>query len=599
MRLTKKRLRFFFLNMFYRNLWVQIAAFIIIIVSIPIAFLGILMINNSQKAVKDSISNSCKQIVVRAAAEVELFIKNPEDILVSIAAIMSRVFDDTWKQETILVELVLDNPVFNRVFSVNMSGDIIADSDFAKKKWVFSDEILEAAKKGKNYRSEVMFSKDHTPYLLVAVPLIIKGKTAAVLAGNLNMRGVWDIVDGIRIGKTGRALLVSDTGMLIAHPDKKLVLKNINFKNKKDVMNVLKGERGAIEFEDENGGKWVSSYAPIPELGWGIILRQKQEEAYLFSKIMKMNAWIIILLAEIMIIALSIFMAKRLVRPIKMLIFKLNKINNGESIIRTRRHDEIGEIIKSFNNITNRLKAAESKEQFSRIGEVAAEVAHELKNSLVAIKAFIQLFPKRRNDEKFITKFNKLLPGEIDRWENMVKELSDFSARPAISKIETDIKMLICNLIEVLDAKLKEKNIQASFISCEKEIKIMIDPERIKQVLINLIINSVKAMPDGGKVIISADLYSEKQGMPVFAEVKVQDTGQGMPSEIAQKIFEPFYSGKKGGIGLGLSISRRIIEQHGGTISVESELGKGAIFKILLPQVIEKCGINGEIKKSG
>jgi len=599
MRLTKKRLRFFFLNMFYRNLWVQIAAFIIIIVSIPIAFLGILMINNSQKAVKDSISNSCKQIVVRAAAEVELFIKNPEDILVSIAAIMSRVFDDTWKQETILVELVLDNPVFNRVFSVNMSGDIIADSDFAKKKWVFSDEILEAAKKGKNYRSEVMFSKDHTPYLLVAVPLIIKGKTAAVLAGNLNMRGVWDIVDGIRIGKTGRALLVSDTGMLIAHPDKKLVLKNINFKNKKDVKNVLKGERGAIEFEDENGGKWVSSYAPIPELGWGIILRQKQEEAYLFSKIMKMNAWIIILLAEIMIIALSIFMAKRLVRPIKMLIFKLNKINNGESIIRTRRHDEIGEIIKSFNNITNRLKAAESKEQFSRIGEVAAEVAHELKNSLVAIKAFIQLFPKRRNDEKFITKFNKLLPGEIDRWENMVKELSDFSARPAISKIETDIKMLICNLIEVLDAKLKEKNIQASFISCEKEIKIMIDPERIKQVLINLIINSVKAMPDGGKVIISADLYSEKQGMPVFAEVKVQDTGQGMPSEIAQKIFEPFYSGKKGGIGLGLSISRRIIEQHGGTISVESELGKGAIFKILLPQVIEKCGINGEIKKSG
>jgi len=599
MRLTKKRLRFFFLNMFYRNLWVQIAAFIIIIVSIPIAFLGILMINNSQKAVKDSISNSCKQIVVRAAAEVELFIKNPEDILVSIAAIMSRVFDDTWKQETILVELVLDNPVFNRVFSVNMSGDIIADSDFAKKKWVFSDEILEAAKKGKNYRSEVMFSKDHTPYLLVAVPLIIKGKTAAVLAGNLNMRGVWDIVDGIRIGKTGRALLVSDTGMLIAHPDKKLVLKNINFKNKKDVKNVLKGERGAIEFEDENGGKWVSSYAPIPELGWGIILRQKQEEAYLFSKIMKMNAWIIILLAEIMIIALSIFMAKRLVRPIKMLIFKLNKINNGESIIRTRRHDEIGEIIKSFNNITNRLKAAESKEQFSRIGEVAAEVAHELKNSLVAIKAFIQLFPKRRNDEKFITKFNKLLPGEIDRWENMVKELSDFSARPAISKIETDIKMLICNLIEVLDAKLKEKNIQASFISCEKEIKIMIDPERIKQVLINLIINSVKAMPDGGKVIISADLYSEKQGMPVFAEVKVQDTGQGMPPEIAQKIFEPFYSGKKGGIGLGLSISRRIIEQHGGTISVESELGKGAIFKILLPQVIEKCGINGEIKKSG
>ena len=127
MRRLKKKLKQALLNLFYRKLWVQIAIILVVIVTVPVVLLGILLINTSQEAVSNSVLNNHQQIVTRASEEIGLFIQGPQGILKSTSAILGVIYPASWKQETVLVELVLNQPIFMRIVSVDLSGKIIAD----------------------------------------------------------------------------------------------------------------------------------------------------------------------------------------------------------------------------------------------------------------------------------------------------------------------------------------------------------------------------------------------------------------------------------------------------------------------------------------
>lgn len=575
--------------MFYRKLWVRIAIILLAMVTIPVVLLGVLLINTSQDAVRNSVLNNHKQIVIRTAEEIGLFVKRPQDILNTTSAILEVVYPAPWKQETILVELVLNQPIFIRASSVDLSGEEIASSELGRGlNWDYPKEAWEGTMKGGTYISSVKLLDNHTPFVTMAVPIKKMGKIVGVLIADVNLRGMWEIIDNIRIGNTGRAFLVSNDGTLIAHQDKKRVLRNENFKAQKEVQSVLVGKTEAVETEDKLEGKWISSYAPIPGLGWGIVLRQKQSEAYLFSKTMKIQSWIIIILSELIAILVSIFMGKALANPIKSLASRIKRVSAGDldHKIRIRMRDDIGELIRSFNEMTKKLKRAKERERLSAIGEAVTWITHELKNSFISIKAFVQLFPGRHKDEKFVDKFSKLIPPEINRLERMFKELSDFSSHLELNIIKTNAKEIIDNILEIIREDLIEKKINIKYNPQNDNSYIEADPERLKQVFMNLIINSVNAMPEGGSLMVSIDLVSSKSlGSPAYLEVRVRDTGKGMSKEMLDRIFEPFHTTKNGGMGLGLTISRKIVEQHGGNIYVESEIDKGTTFTVKLPVV--------------
>jgi len=583
----RRRLKFFLLKLFYRKLWIQIAAIITIIITIPIILVGSSLIKISQEAVKNSVLTNHKQIVSRAAAETKLFIQRPEDILKATAAMLGRIHAKAWDQQTILVEAVLNQPIFIRAFSVNVSGKKIASSELGKSLNASnSDAVLNVTNKTKTYISEVKFLDNHTPYLTMAVPVKEKGKIAGALIADVNLRGVWDIIDDIKLDETGRAFLVSRTGTLIAHPDKKKVLQNENLKHEQDVQSVLAGDTAIFEIQDTSGEKWFSSYTRIPNIGWSIVLRQKQEEAYLFFKLMKAQAWVIVVLSELVGILLSIVIAWFLIRPIKALTSRVKQVMAGDldQKIHLKRRDEIGELVTSFNAMRGKLKNAKNREHFSAIGESAAWISHELRNSLVPMKSFIQLFARRHKDKNFVDKFNKLMPSEISRWENMLKELSDFSSSMQLKKIKTDVKELMQNILEVMEERFQEKKINVVYYAGNKDFKIMADSERLYQVFINLIINALNAMSEGDSLNISVDVIEDTRiNSPRHIEVKINDTGIGITEDKLGKIFDPFYTATKGGIGLGLPISYRIMKQHGGSIDVESKIGVGTTVILKLP----------------
>jgi signal transduction histidine kinase len=594
----RRKIKSFLLKFLFRRLWVRIAVLLIILVTVPVVLLGVLLINTSQKAVRNSVLTNHEQIVIRTAEEIGLFVKRPQDILDATASMLSVVYPAPWKQETVLVELVLNQPIFLRAVSVDSSGNELATSELGRESaWAYPAPALDSALKGRDYISKVGVLDNHIPYVTMAVPVRKMGKPVAALIAEVSLRGMWDIVDNIKIGNTGRAFLVSDDGALIAHQDKKRVLRNENLKHQKEVQAVLAGRAEAAEIEDKTEGKLISSYAPIPALGWGVILRQKQSEAYLFSGVMKMQSWIIIVLSELLAVLVSILVAKLLARPIKTLAFSIKRVAEGdlEHRIQVRMRDEIGELIHSFNVTTKKLKKARARERLSAIGEATSWIAHELKNSFVSIKTFIQLFPQRHKDEKFVEKFNRLVPPEINRLERMFKELSDFSSNYELRMKRIDLKEVIGGILEMVKEECATKKIEVKYNAPSDVFYVYADPERIRQVFMNLIINSIGAMPEGGLLTVSlSPLFCDSSRLPTHVEARIKDTGPGISPENHARIFEPFRTSKNGGMGLGLSISRKIIEQHGGEIRVESRIGEGTTFIVGLSVLLRfKPGVAG------
>ena len=582
MRGVKRKIKRFLLSLFYRRLWVQLASVLLVMVIVPQVFLGVLLTNTSRKAIRKEVLSNYKEIVTRAASEIKLFVKGPERLLSTTAVMLAVTNAEPWKQETILVELVLEQPIFLCVSSLDLSGKEIATSVLGRQSPAgYSKRVLDAVKEENTYISKVKILNNHIPYLTMAVPVKRARKVVGVLTADINLRGMWDMVDNIRVGKTGRAFLVSGQGTLIAHQDKKRVLKNENLKYRQDVKAVLAGKTEAIELVDRVGKKWICAYAPISGFSWGIILKQEQEEAYLSSKAMKKQSRLIIILSGLAAFLISAIMAKVLVRPIKSLAFRIKKVAAGdlEQRVSIRRRDEIGELVRSFNNMTKKLKKAKQLQRLSAIGEVTARIAHEFKNSLVPIKAFVQMLPKRYKEEGFVNKFNSIVPKEIERCESLIKEFSDFSSHQELTITKINLKELIDDVLKIRNEELKEKKIKVNHYPLKDNLYIFADRERIRQVFTNLIINAIGAMSSGGSLTVETQIHRDKE----LVIINVKDSGGGIAPDMLGKIFEPFHTSKKGSMGLGLAIARKITEQHRGNIRVESKIGAGTTFIVELP----------------
>lgn len=226
-------------------------------------------------------------------------------------------------------------------------------------------------------------------------------------------------------------------------------------------------------------------------------------------------------------------------------------------------------------------------ESLAGLTNLAASVAHEIKNPLGSISIYIQLLQKavnksRNSDEKlpekkFLENYIEIINQEIDRLNNIIVDFL-FAVRPISAELipENPVKLLN-SYVDFFTPELEEKNIKLKTAFLENSPKILLDEKLFKQVLINLVQNAIVAMPDGGELFFSTRITGDKY------LISVADTGIGMNSETASRIFEPYFTTKVTGTGLGLTMVYKVIKEFGGDIEVESYEGKGTIFTISLP----------------
>ena len=238
-----------------------------------------------------------------------------------------------------------------------------------------------------------------------------------------------------------------------------------------------------------------------------------------------------------------------------------------------------------YENLKQSQDTLRRADRLSSLGLLTAGLAHEIRNPLVAIRTFTQLLPERYDDAEFREGFQGLALKEVDRICGLINDLLSF-ARPSKPNVSPEnLNDVVDNIARILETQAKEKGVAIAREFGDDLPKVWIDREQMKQVFMNLILNAIQAMQEGGSISISTRAVSRNSAEPSgeFVQVEVRDTGIGIPEENVQHIFDPFFTSKDEGSGLGLAVSHQIVQEHGGFVTVESTVGKGTAFFVHVP----------------
>jgi signal transduction histidine kinase len=221
-------------------------------------------------------------------------------------------------------------------------------------------------------------------------------------------------------------------------------------------------------------------------------------------------------------------------------------------------------------------------DQYAALAELAGGFIHEIKNHLSTLGLNLQLLaedfqePENQRERRALERIQRL-QGECQRLVDVANDFLRFARIQDLDKKPTSLAKIIEEMIDFFSPTARSAHVEIkSFVSADLPL-VPLDSELFKQALLNLMLNAEQAMPEGGEITIQA--CQEKDALCL----SLIDTGKGIPEEVLGKIFQPFFSTRSGGHGLGLPTTRKIIEAHGGTIEVQSEIGRGTKFTIRLP----------------
>jgi two-component system NtrC family sensor kinase len=298
------------------------------------------------------------------------------------------------------------------------------------------------------------------------------------------------------------------------------------------------------------------------------------------------------------VIILWLFFHRRVVRPVAQLLEATNLVAEGdlEHQLPVHRNDELGLLQRSFNDMIRRLAVAQSQiyqsDKLASIGRLAAGVAHEINNPLTGVLVHSSFLHRRAAAGSEERKDLETIVHETKRCREIVKGLLDFARQAPMRKAMVEVNEVVERALKIVDNQLAVKDVRVTRALRDDLPPTHADANQIVQVLINLFVNAADAIGSkGGEIYVATELREAEYGPAI--EIKVADNGCGLAEQDLGQIFEPFFTTKnQHGTGLGLAVVWGIIQEHGGSVKVDSRLGRGATFTILVP-VVKTPGVVG------
>jgi len=354
---------------------------------------------------------------------------------------------------------------------------------------------------------------------------------------------------------------------------------------------------------------YISAYEPIRDISNGIIgilYVGILEEPYLALKWRTILLFLGVTLAgALLAIALSYLISRRLTVPITKLVSASWEVAHGnlDAKVEVQSDDEVAELADAFNIMASALKTRDEQlaeftkkkimesERLAVVGQLAADVAHELNNPLQGIVTYSHLLMEKTNcDDPKRGSIQKIV-NQANRCTTIIRGLLDFSRPRKPLKKPSDVNSVLEECVSLVENQALFHNIEIARHWNGNLPLVVVDPSQMQQVFMNMIINAAEAMDGSGRLTVATRFDATEQ----VIEVEFTDTGHGISEENVERIFDPFFTTKEvgHGTGLGLAISYGIIREHRGTVSVESEKGKGTTFIIRLPVAAEEEAEDG------
>ncbi|MFL0248316.1 ATP-binding protein [Candidatus Clostridium stratigraminis] len=567
------------MNLGKNSIQIKIMMFFIILSTVLFVTVGFLFFKSTKEAINlskekefitlaEETSNKIERYMFERYGDIQVMVNSPLLKNKEASNDLMNSYLDSVRNAYKAYDYILVTNLEGKVLAY--SGNLKADNGYES----FLGEVL----KGKSFVSDFTYFQDTKSYgVYYAAPIMDdKDKIKGAVVERMNFNAILDIISNVRLGEKGYAFLVDSKGNYINHPFNSL-----------EVIKALNNSKYASFYTTHNNVQYFSALYGINKYdtqknNWYVVVEEPVSEAYEVAYRLRTYTIIVLMISVAIVFVLVAILSRKIAMPIKNLVKETQNIAEGDmgQNINIQSKDEIGSLAESFNKMLEKLEESVTRaKSLEALGALSAGMAHEIRNPLTSIKGYAQYIMSELNKDSELYSDMAVISSEVDRLNNIIDRFLAF-ARPNELKLEKyDINDIVKEVILLIKRDNTFDNIKLNINFGELPL-INADFEQMKQVVLNIVINGVQSMPQGGELTIST-LNNQILSM---VEIEISDTGQGISHENVKKIFEPYFTTKDKGIGLGLAICSRIVENHRGIIEVESIPGKGSKFIIKLPE---------------
>jgi len=567
-----------------RRIAVRFALLLALVAIVPLVSYGVVSIWSLQRGTRESIVTGNENVATRAAEEIRRYIVTNAELLKALAADLQDTGLTASQQDRILKNYVLQFREFRELTLFDESGQVVATSRVGAPRVVIPKAAtldIDGVR-----MSPMRVDEDLLPTAVFGIHLLKLNEPAGWLAGEFSLEEMWRMVDRIRIGENGYALVVSADGRVIAHgdPDKKALVAQTH--NMAANPLVALAARGPVsrEYDGDNGRRELGVAAPILTLGWTVIVEQPTAEAFANALQLQRQLVVAISAALFVMIAIGYGFGRSFITPILELKRATHDVaaeGRLDTRVDIRSRDEFGDLGESFNMMADRLVELQEdlkrQERQAMFGRMAAGLVHDLSHPIQNIGNSTRLLLRDDVDAESRDMFRRTIERELATLKRFMDDLRNIVKPKPIERFAMDATASVSEIVESMRTEAERNALQIHTEYADTPLVIQGDRFALGRVYRNLITNAIQATPAGGTITVTTARTGDR------VEVRVSDTGSGIPAERLAAIFDEFVTTKRRGLGLGLAISKRIVEQLDGTIEVQSEVGRGTAFTLRFP----------------
>lgn len=417
-----------------------------------------------------------------------------------------------------------------------------------------------------------------------SIPNPTSGATAYVVA-NLNLSdAVLPLIEDRTHRKTEKIYIISQDGQYVLPPmgHHELWKKESIFTN--GLSGIAPGR--VLKYKDFRDVPVLGAYIRIPDSDWLLVAEIDQAVAFHWLNRLTFRTGLAGLLTLVVVVIVSFLVSKKLSAPLQELADAAQGVSAGKHWLRVPRYKEkeVREVGEAFNHMLDRLKASQNalirSASLAAIGELSSSIVHEMRGPLSSIKMNLQALGRKSHQDTVCQEMSEIALRQSDRLENLLENLLHYGKPLELHLEKVMFGELVKDVLDIHGSKAEEKKLIVRVEENFAEEQLYIDRELMIRALSNLIANAIDWSPPGGTLQINA---GKDYDTPEMFTIVVKDDGPGIAPLFIQKIFKPFFTTREEGTGLGLANAKKIVEYHGGGISVENDTSGGAIFSIILP----------------
>jgi signal transduction histidine kinase len=550
----------------------------------PLLAYGAVSIYSLRNGAQETVIQGNLNVARQVSEQIDLYVTGSVKILKAVAADLQQTGLAPWQQDRILKNYVLEFPEFKELTLVDENGHATVSSRLGKPS--VSVPPSDSIKIGDVLMSRFSVDNDLLPTAVLAIRLS-DAQNNGWLVGLVNLEELWRMVDRIRVGNEGYASVVTSEGQLLAHgdPDQKSRVARGDKMSTHPLIKLLQDREqrtASAEYSDERG-QILGVAATIPTLKWTVIVEQPQTEAFAIPIALQRQLGFAIAIALLAMLVVGYFWGRSFINPILALTRGTRALADGrlDERVAVDTNDELGQLGDAFNNMADRLVELQENvrktERQAVFGRVAVGLVHDLSHPIQNIGNSCKLIVKMFDDMDYRESFKRTVDREFEQVKRVLEDLRNLAKPKPLEKYPLDVNKTLHGLAESMLA-----GAESSGISLETEfvfgpLWIEGDLYALNRVHRNLVTNAFQATPPRGRVVIRTMRRNDQ------AIIEIADTGSGIPPERLGTIFDDYYTTKKQGLGLGLALSKKLVEQLGGTISVTSQVGVGTTFTMQFP----------------